>query len=121
MNRLSISCAISMKHKSLTQKQERRKNGASFHLSPDPLLRALPHLRVSYVPPPPGRGDERAMVDLREAGGGLVCSPILLVPYRSLAHRSFVFSISICGAMWVDCDACRFCQLVFSLSVSEWV
>lgn len=27
-----------------------------FKISPDPLLRALPHLRVSNVPPPPGVG-----------------------------------------------------------------
>ena len=27
--------------------------------SPDPLLRALPRLRSSYIPPPPGRRDER--------------------------------------------------------------
>ena len=41
---------------SLSQNKDTSRAGASFYISPDPLLRALPHLRVLNSPPPPGGG-----------------------------------------------------------------
>lgn len=45
----------------------------AHHLSPDPLLRALPRLRPSYVPPPSGSGDE-PMINRLAVGGAAALS-----------------------------------------------
>lgn len=91
--------------------------GFLFYLSPDPLLRALSNLRASNVPPPPGRGRRGRLSDLRGAGGGLVCSPVLRA--GSLSHyRSFAIAIRFVGGRG-NCDMRRFCQLVFSSSVGR--
>lgn len=72
--------------------------GFLFYLSPDPLLRVLSNLRASNVPPPPGRGRRGRLSDLRGAGGGLVCLPVLRA--GSLSHyRSFAIAIRSVGGM----------------------
>lgn len=62
---------------------------ASFYFSPDPLLRALPHLRVLNSPPPPGRREERAMISICR---GVLAYGLPLshrpVPSHSLIARS---------------------------------
>ena len=63
-----------------------------FRLSPDPLLRVLSNLRVSNVPPPPGRGrsKRRSICGEREAG---LLVRLFPVPCCSLAiARSLLLS-----------------------------
>ena len=54
---------------SLSQNEDIAKARASFYLSPDPLLPALPHPSASYNPPPPGRGMSRRRQISREQAG----------------------------------------------------
>lgn len=77
--------------------------GISFHLSPDPLPPALSNPQASNNPPPPGRREERATIGLRGAGGGSICSSILM-PCRSLTvARSLLRSDSQAGVAIAMC------------------
>lgn len=61
-----LNAPFSEAHSSLPN-TERNTAGAMvsfFYLSPDPLPPALPFLRASNNPPPPGRGEEQAAMTM---------------------------------------------------------
>ena len=92
--------------------------GPLFIFRPTPSLRALSHPPALISPPPPGRGEEPASVDLRERAAGWLVR-LFPFPVRSLTAFVRFFHIDPLAG-WVDCDVHRFCQLIFSSSVSEW-
>lgn len=89
----------------------------SFPLSPDPLPPAFSNLRALTRSPAPGRREERMPIDLRGAGGGLICLPVPRAVPLSHYVRSLLLSDPQAGVS--NCDMRRFRQLIFSSSVRE--
>lgn len=84
----------------------------SFYLSPDPLLRALPHLRPLNSPPPPGRGMSGREQNSRAGGMIITGGEGRAVPLshcvRSLFH---IHCVSVFTR--------RFCQLDFTCETKD--
>ena len=84
-----------------------------FIFRPTPSCGLLSHLRALIHSPAPGAWEEQASVDLRGAGGGLVCSPVPRAVPLSHYVRSLLlsdpqagWSIAMC-AVFVSSFSCH--------------
>ena len=95
---LLLNAPFSEAHSSLPNtKRDTARARASFYLSPDPLLRALPYLRTSINPPPPGRGRSGRRERFAVAGMMMIAGEYAS-PVRSLAIARSLLPHSLRGA-----------------------
>ena len=98
---------------SLSQNRDTARTRVSFYLSPDPLLRAFPHLRALNSPPPPGRREGRAMISICRG----VFAYGLPLSHRPVPSHSFIARSTARNRL--AGYPRRFCQ-AHRLSDTEW-